>query len=250
MTVNSALLTAEGFNAEAFSRKYANPVRNGLEVSGFFNDSLAKVANNFAPGKPNFILRGTPTLNGSVSARFTGLSNYLQTHWKESVAATFMCVCSTPETVTLPAFFGTSTGLPALQDTATTTFGYQMRITTFGAMRLNVGYGTSISDDVQSSIAATVSNHATMALFVCEVPGDGGLSKITDITTGATATDGAQAARFPTVNRLRIGSSFVTNTGRTDQMLFRGWSRALTPTEIEDEIADIQAYCLGRGVTV
>lgn len=250
MTVNSALLTAEGFAAESLGKKYANPVRNGLEVSGFFNDSLAKVATNFAPGKPNFIMRGTPTLNTSVSARFTGLSNYLQTHWKESVAATFMCVCSTPETVTLPAFFGTSTGLPALQNTATTTFGYQVRITTFGVVRLNVGYGTSVSDDVQSSIGVNVSDHSAMALYVCEVPGDGGLSKITSITTGLSATDGAQAARFPTVNRLRVGSSFVTNTGRTDQMLFRGWSRALTQTEIDDEVADIQAYCLGRGVTV
>ncbi|MCV9965446.1 hypothetical protein OIU34_26565 [Pararhizobium sp. BT-229] len=256
MTINSVLLKAEGYLAESDSRKYSNPVRNGLEISGFFNDSLEKVRTNFAPGKKNFIMRGTPVLavDGN-SVRFKGLANYLQTFWQESVAGTVMIVCATSDTLAddahRPAFFGTSTGLPANQNINSTTFGVQFRITSAGAVRLNVGHGADVATDLQSSIAITVVNHAAYELFLLEWPGDAGLDKITSITSGATATwAGPAQARFPTRNRFRIGSSFVTNQGENDQMLIRGWRRALTQIEKDDEVADIKDYCLGRGVTI
>lgn len=254
----TALLTAEGFNAEALARKYTNPVRNGLEISGFFNTSLAKVGTNFAPGKKNFIVRGTPTLvnagGGTVNAaRFTGLSNFLDTYWPDTAAATIMLVCSTPDGAqtgnNLPAFLGTAVSRPKTQNTATTTFGTRFYISSSGAVRLTVGHGTDVATDVQSSLAISVSDHATMALYILEWPGDAGLDKITSISSGLSSEwAGPAQARFLTINRMRIGSLFQSNVGRSDQMLIRGWSRALSSDEKDDETADINDYCTALGV--
>lgn len=252
------LLTADDYAAEPYATKYNNPVQEGLEISGLFNTDLTKVGRNFAPGKKNFIVRGAPTLvnagGGTVNAvRLTGLSNFLDTYWPDTAAATIMLVCSTPDGAqtgnNLPAFLGTAVSRPKTQNIATTTFGTRFYISSSGAVRLTVGHGTDVASDIQSSLAISVADHATMALYTLEWPGDAGLDKITSISSGLSSEwAGTAQARFLTINRMRIGSLFQSNVGRSDHMLIRGWSRALTTDEKDDETADINDYCTALGV--
>jgi len=237
-------------NAKATGRKYWNPVQRGLEYS--FLGDLEDVGFNYAPGKPSASVVGTPVRGAdSFSWRFKGLEDYLQTEMTDTAAQTFICVARTFDTLadndTKPTFFGTSFGLPSLQETSSVTFGSRMYITTAGAMRWGAGRGTSVSDDVQAT-PSILNDADAYEIYVMQT---GTQNKITSATSGLTDTDAETAARFPTQNMFRIGSGFESSTtGENDIAVLRGWGVDLTTDEIAAEVADVRAYMAGLGITV
>lgn len=235
-----------------------NPVQDGLILSHVFCSLTdGYFHRNFAPGQPDSTVYGTvaTSLSGNA-ARFTGLSNYIQTAVLEPRVGTILSVMSTPDDLSdnanRPCFYGTFTGTPRDQATASTTFGIVSRITSSSSpngIRFGAGRGTSTSDDVEGDTVVLVGDASTHKLYTMDFA-ESTETTATDHTDDVTTSDDSTAARFPTDQTLRIGSGYATYTGQCDMTIFRCWNRVLTAQEKAAEVANARAFMLRLGVTV
>lgn len=235
-----------------------NPVQDGLLLSHLFCDLTdGYFHRNFAPGQPDSEVYGTvATSLSGTAARFTSQSNFIQTAVLEPRVGTILAVMSTPDDLSdnanRPGFFGTWTGAPRDQATATTTYGLYARITSVSspnAIRFGAGRGTSVTDHVNGDAAVLVGDASTPKLYSMEFSA-AGPNSATDHTADVTAADDSTAPRFPTTRTLRIGSDYAQYTGQCDISIFRCWGRVLTAQELAAEVANARAFMARLGVTV
>lgn len=235
-----------------------NPVQNGLLLSHVFCSLTdGYFGRNFAPGQPDSEIYGTvATSLSGTAARFTGLSNYLQTAVLEPRVGTIILVGSTTDDLSddtkRPSFFGTWTGTPRDEVTVSTTFGLYSRVTSGASpngIRFGAGRGTSVADDVNGDINLLAGDLTEPHLYSFDFS-EAGPNAAEDHTEGVSDVDDSTAARFPTDQTLRIGSQYTQYTGTADMTLFRCWGRVLTASEKTAEIAHARAFMTALGVSV
>ncbi|AKO96838.1 hypothetical protein MALG_01662 [Marinovum algicola DG 898] len=235
-----------------------SPHQDGLLLSHVFCDLTdGYFHRNFAPGQPDSEIYGTvaPSLSGTA-ARFTGLSNFIQSKILEPRVGTVLMVASTVDSLAddanRPMFFGTWTGTPRGEATASTTFGLYSRITSASSpnvVRMGAGRGTSVADDVNGD-CALLANDVSAPHIYSMTFSEAGPNAAEDHTEGVTASDDSTAPRFPTDQMVRIGSGYAQYTGICDLSIIRLWGKVLTPAAIAEEVAHAEAFMARLGVAV
>ncbi|WP_371398919.1 hypothetical protein [Marinovum algicola] len=235
-----------------------NPHQDGLLLSHVFCDLTdGYFHRNFAPRRPDSEVYGTvaPSLSGTA-ARFTGLSNFIQSKILEPRVGTVLMVASTVDSLAddanRPMFFGTWTGTPRDEATASTTFGLYSRITSVSspnAVRMGAGRGTSVVDDVNGD-CALLANDASAPHIYTMTFSEAGPNAAEDHTEGVTASDDSTEPRFPTDQMMRIGSGYAQYTGTCDLTIFRLWERVLSAAEITAEVTHARNFMTRLGVAV
>ena len=236
--------------ARSRARKYLPPVMRGLDYL-FLGDG-EDPGQNWAIDRPDGEVHGTPVRGpDGISWRFKGLANFIETQSWEVDSETHLIVCRTFDTMadnaTRPQFFGTFTGPPAKQDTTTTTFGSRLYVSAAGAVRYAAGRGNTVDDDVQGDAAVVVPDHQQYQLIVCQTDP---INRITNATTGTTASNPSELPRFPARRRYRLGSGYLTQEGECDVLLWAKFNSDSTADEIAAMVADMRRYCAELGVTV
>jgi hypothetical protein len=247
-------LIAKDVDAEAFATEYAAPVRRGLELVHFLNESIAKASRNYAPGKGPGVVVGAPTMSAS-DGLFRSGTNYLVTSMSEPVAGTFFIITKSPDdnssASTRPGYFGTYRS-PKISDPATLGNGiglYSIGSTVRAAMGIVVD-----SVDTSSEVATAPSAFATWGLHVVQVRANGKISG-RNATTGIAYTEGAftlTGPRVQTSGKILVGAipTFAGQAGQSNIAVFQAHSVELTEAEILTTIADLRAYAARRGIAV
>lgn len=243
-------IVAKNSNAEtAGMKKFIPPVTRNLEAWHFLNSDVSKAATNYALGKPNAVVVGSP-LEFSEYIQFKGQSNYLQTEVAETATQTIFSVIRTKDTLVdldhLPAFYGnyrslTNGGSYLVMPAGGTT------LTKVACRFTDVGKITVTSSPVSLASPSAVDF--------------GEWSIIVDITrSGVNAiqnpTKSANAARTDTTygrkvspEPYRVGSIYEASSlwrGTADMALWAHYSTELTESEIAAVVARIRAYMSQR----
>lgn len=250
-------ITAKGVYAEDYALEYSPPVRRGLEAWHFLNTSAAKGARNYAPGKPQARIVGTPGENAAF-LQFKGERDFIQTEVAESAGHTFFFVARSSDTLadidTRPMFYGTYRSPAA--DGSGETFGVGAWVHAPGQINQSGTRGNSNADDTSWGAALTNNDVATWALYVGIV--DPGMQphRLMNKTKGTqAATVVPTMPRFLSTGRYRIGSGYggtgyTAYKGTCEMALWACYSQVLTGTEIDAVVANVRAYMARRGITV
>ncbi|MGU3496339.1 hypothetical protein ACLBXM_20045 [Xanthobacteraceae bacterium A53D] len=245
-------IIAKDADAEDTAAEYLASVRRGLEAIHLLNKSAAKAAKNYAPGKPNGVFVGSPLAAGGADMQLQSLSAYVQTQVVEAERMTIFGVVRSTDTFagtsTRPMYWGTFQS-PAAAGGGDT-YGVGCYSNASNQHTGTGGKGTSHSDHTSgpASIAGTVGN---WALLCHEVGvGTGRETRITNMTTGASAITSNGLPRFLSTGRLRIGSGYTSFAGQSNMALWWAHSVLLTTDEIAAVAVEIRALMARRGITV
>lgn len=161
-------------------------------------------------------------------------------------------MCATDDTLAddahRPAFLGTFTGLPVTGGSATT-FGCRLYMSSSTVLRWAVGRGTSTSDDLETSAQLTVTP-SSYKMYLALCPPGSAENSLKNVTDGGSHTAIPSLARFPTINRLRYGSSFATQAG-TCRIAAVVSASKLWDAEEQTKMTDwLREMMFGRGLTV
>ncbi|TKD32606.1 hypothetical protein [Azotobacter chroococcum] len=216
------------------------PVIDGLEGCFLFGDGEEMIAKNYAPGKNNATVIGTPTA-GSASAVFDG-DNYLQTDIAEEADMTLISVARDP-TFSAGDEFGALIG----NNFAVANGGVALWLNNNPAANANAIKGGA-SDSVAISL-----NTGVFGLYSYRAK-SGAPSTLHAMTTGQSATSASSGARTldnaRTLRIGRIGSESESYKGQNEQLLALIFSRALSDEEQAAIAAWARSYCTSKGITV
>lgn len=242
------IIKASGVDAEQGATEFIPPVTRGLEGIFFLNSSREKASRNYAPGKPDGAIVGTPTINPSyINAR--SQSNYVQTEVVESEEVTIFCIARTTDPgsnlPTRAAWYGTyrnqganaavwNPGVSAWRDN--------------GTFRANAGYGDDPAAPVQRQVVISAADFSAWSLYVHRVRAAD--VYFTDVTRGLSGSTSAIGARQRSVGKFRIGGVYYEFLGQCDVAVWQVHSVALNDQEIASIVANLRAYALKLGITV
>ncbi len=231
----------------------------GLAGLHIMTDSVDYARRNWAPQSSfgDSTIIGAPIMNGDNSAiLLDARDNYIQSQIRETADATFYWVGRTVDTLadtsTMPEYFS-SFGLSGVTGETGNGHGTRFYVSSVGADRLTVGYGTSTVGQSSKTVATLVPN-STFRLMVMKIDSSSGSKKISirDVTSGTatveTADDGA-VPRFPTRQPFAIGSGAAgtgNNHGTSEQSFWAAYNVVTTDAEDENNIADISRLLTGR----
>lgn len=237
-------------DAEAFATKLLPPVSRGLLAMHLLNESLEKVARNYALGQPNGVVVGGPAI-GADHLGVTGLSAFIQTQIEEPLEGTYFVVARATSTMaadaTKPMLFGTFQS-PAAAGGGNT-FGVSMVLTSQEQVAAYAGRGTSVSNDTSAAPTLAVPNTRDWALYAMQTPDAGG-SRLVNLTHNTESTFITPLPRFRSNGKFRIGSGYMTFGGSADMALWSAYDRILTDEELSIQANWIRDYLRGRYITV
>lgn len=246
-------IVAKNSNAETSGiKKFIPPVTRNLEAWHFLNTDVAKAVTNYAIGKGDATVVGTP-IEAPTYLRFKGLLNYIETTVMDTPTSTVFSVIRSKDLMTTnansPAFYGT------------------YPINGMGSMLyINPANGSLVKtasrySDVEQAVitSAPISTPASAIVI-------GEWSLFVDITTTSVnralavtsgsdrSTTGTTYGRAVPPAVYRIGGSYSGSTqfeGTADIALWAHYSTVLTTSEINAVVERIRAYMLQRqGITV
>lgn len=249
-------ITAKGVFAEDFALEYSPPVRRGLEAWHFLNTSAAKAARNYAPGKPQAQIVGTPGVNADYLA-FKSTVNFIQTEVRESAGQTVFYVARSMDSMagndTKPMFYSTYQS-PAVSGVGNT-YGVSGYGNGVGVLVQSGARGNDLTNHTSAGVSIAGNDFAKWALYVGVV--EPGLAPHRAINkTQGIASAGAMPTlpRLITSGKFRIGSCYTGAwapfAGTCEMALWACYSEVLTTPEIDAVVANIRAYMARRGITV
>lgn len=243
-------LIAKNTNAEnAGMRKFIPPVTRNLEAWHFLNTNVAKAAHNYAIGKPDAVVEGTPVEFASY-IQFKGQTNFLSTQVMESPTQTIFSVIRSKDTLVDdahgPAYYGTYSashfGCALYWEPSTNS------LVKTAARFSNVEQTVSTSGGISQSVATNGLVMGEWSLFVDVTKSDFNRSinaTKNSVRTSATVTYG----RNLSAQSYRVGSAYPASRnwfGTADMALWAHYSTELTDSEIAAVIARIRDYMFQR----
>lgn len=252
--------TGQSYRTSAAKRGgLISPVPSGLE--GLFlmeGSDLTLLGKNWAAGKADAALVGTPTMGGSnYGTNLTSGSAYLQSAIAESDNMTILAVVEnaakaawpiTNYPSTRPGDSVNSNGI-GLQMTRSGSGPYTQGFNGFMSRYSGTpGAATALVGPSGASFASPTGNRA-VSLRVAE---PSGVATFDDLT-GATKTTATRPSgvRDKGSAALRLGGSYSAD-GQTQTLYyaFAIWSRALTDAELSTFYTWLKAYWLRRSITI
>lgn len=258
----STVIRAKGVFAEDFATSYASPVSRGLEAIHFTNTNSDKIARNYASGKANGSLMGTPTSIAAGSTRFKAGTNGLITSVQEPEQATIFVIAKSPVnlgTIPIPladrpAFWGTFQS-PLASNPGTTAQGIALYVTSQGGLAANVlvdqgGTPTWVPSAFTAAESAPMIN--VWQLYSVTVGASDAVVALRNETTGQAAPTSPAGTRLLTTGRIRVGTlvTDTTHQGLADIAVAQIHSVVLTDAERMAVVADLRAYAARKGITV
>lgn len=251
------IFVARDLDVEAAATEFMLPVMDGMEAIHFLNGTVEKAAHNYAPGKQNAVVKGTPNALTSYT-KFKGNENYLETRIQESAAQTIYCIARTSDDLmsdaTRPMYISTFTR-PAAAGGGTT-FGVSLSSSNPGSgsiFQLIASRGTSVSDDITGSVSLSTPTPINWSLTVGLVKNASTKNEIYNLTTNEHAiSSAANTPRFPSLGFYRIGSSYSTTAylGESDIAFIAIASVAHTEDQIKANAAALRAYFDPRSIFI
>lgn len=236
-------------SAEAFAVKYLPPVLDGLEAWHFLNTSMEKAARNYAPGKPNALVVGSPSVQPNF-VRFKSLANYLQTDLPEQAFETTIIVARSLDSLandaTRPMFCGTFRSL-AVSSSTRLSFGTSLYVAGPGNV---TGAAARANGDNFTSGGASITNAAVSDWSMYVLTVGASQTVVRDVTRGSSVTSTSTQARDVSAGTHRIGSGYLQYAGEADMAYYGRYSRLLSALEIDATIANVRRYLSGRGISV
>lgn len=216
---------------------FSIPVLDGLEGAYLFADGAAQISRNYAPGKPDAKIIGSPVAEATC-VNFNDAA-YLNTGIAEVADMTLVAVCrDNSDLKILPGFIGNNLSIAA----------GGIAISTYSATQLR-GTNVKPSGTVESiGLAADAAQFAAVAYR----PKSSAQSLMTNLGTGVTATGASSAARVvDAANPIWIGR-IPSNAfkGPNKAVLALVYSRAVTDAELVKITAWVKEYCTSKGVTI
>lgn len=248
-----ARLIAKGIDAEKYAFEYAAPVRRGLEGVFFLNDSLEKCARNYAPGKNDGVIVGTPTVNSQFMSGKSATS-YIQTDIQETEEMSFFVIA---RAMAIPA------GNPVPAADQPILLGNYMSgawsgvvqwFSTQTSFSTNGGYGNDDASNINLGAGVTPNDVSHWGLYggrVRQVAVD--TKNFTNglVMNRLSAPYGPRRLSGSVGRPLRVGSGYqTTQTGLWDMAAAFIYSVGLSDEEQATMVADIRAYAARRGLAV
>lgn len=250
------IIKVAGLDAESASAAaYISPVSRGLEAIHFLNGSAAKIIRNYALGKEDGALVGTPVAVNAGFADFSGISSGVLTSMSEPLEGTFFIVCKTTDdgasSGKYPSFFS-SVGGKLVSDPSKSAPGIGL----WNAPSLRFAQGVMRGDGTMAfaNNAMTATATETWALYVCVLKSTA-FGSMTNKTTGVVAgpQDSAGMLGLPRARsdaKIKLGQVQAGYTGNCQIAAFQGHSVVLSDAEIEKVVKDIRSYVARKGITV
>lgn len=237
-----ARLIAKGVNAEDFAFEYAAPVRRGLEGMFFLNTSLEKLARNYAPGKPQGKIVGSPVANTNW-ATLTSNTSYIQTDISDTVEMSFFAIVRSD----------LQTGGPSIVPIGNYQVGDPVGVSMYSAaqdrLATTAGGGNDSSSSQNFTCSAIGQQLSVWGLYSGVITA--GNISMRNHTSGVSNNTVITLPRRLSSRKLRIGSAYSAQmTGVCDMMLAQIHNVAVTEDERASTIADLRAYALRRGINV
>lgn len=242
-------LVAKGVDAESVATEYAAPVRRGLEAVHFLNTSLTKAARNFAPGKGQGKVVGSPVPQAAYLS-CKGTVACIESAMAESESMTLFIIARTAADGSVvpdrPMFLGNYQGQNVDGGTA---WGVSIYLGALNRITATAGYGSDAASNTNVLAAVTKTAVANLwGLYMIQVTPTAVV--IRDFTSGLTQSASPSLPRRLAIGKIRIGSGQSNLLGSCDVAAFQGHSVALTEAEIQSTVADLRAYAARRNITV
>lgn len=226
---------------------------DALEYYMLARDSLEAASSNLALGKDHGALVGSVTSHtGYISC--DGLVSYLQTELVEPDEFTFVILARSPDTFAAsanrPGFMGTFNG-PSSLGSATSLGAFLIANSatalTGGATQWDGSTSGSVSSNnsaISSGSGIDLTKWNLMSLRQSATQ-----RILADHSTAFAPVVYANAnPRYPTTNKVRIGSVFTTYGGLVDVAAAVIFSRSLSDAELAEVLAEIRAQAALDGI--
>jgi len=214
------------------------PVTTGLEGAYLFGDGAGQFSRNYAPGKPNATVIGSPS-SGSGYGVFSE-NGYLDTGISETADMTIITVArdSTGFVDPVPGYVGNNFSIAS------------------GGVAIYIGSPTTLRGNaIKNGAVDYVNVSGDPAVFTaqCLRARSAAASSFTNMTSGSTASS-ANTTGTRTVdssNKIWIGR-LPANTfkGINDQVLTLIYSRAISDAELNQIATWLRSYCASKGISV
>lgn len=220
-------------NAPWYS-KIVNPVP-AKTLEGWFDLSggqLSRIGYNRAPGKPDAIRHGVPTLSGTHAA-MSYATGFLETRIEETADFTWLVLGKVPGAL---GGTGTTTAAPYIGNYQAANDGAQLYHITDTSLTGNAVRDNGSGGTTSASATISTSEAPTDWGIRTQRTGDGsGGTRINNLTTGQTSLQSFVGVRILAPSRyLRIGATHSTGTfqGTVHVSLAVAYSALLTDAEL------------------
>lgn len=251
------IFVAKDVDVEDTATEFMLPVMDGMEAIHFCNGSVAKAARNYAPGKPNAVIKGAPVAHADYIT-FQGNVNYLETRTQESAAQTVYCISraigdlltSSTQSMAVSTFTR-----PAAAGGGAT-FGVALSYLDPGSgpiLQAIGSRGTSTSDDINGSIGLAIPTPTNWRLGAALIKNATTKNEVHNLTTNEKAiSSAANTPRFPSSGFFRIGSSYSTAAflGEIDIAFVAIASVAHAEAQMQANAAALRQYFDPRGIAI
>lgn len=221
------------------------PVFDGLEYLGLFGSDATKSSRNYARGKPNGSIVGSPVFQPNYMS-LDGDTSYLDTGVTETADMTVIAVTRSTDTLaTQDQFFyilGNQTGVSIPRAPASGA-GMALYFGSTTSLGWRPGYWSG-SATVTGLVTATVDPKVWGYI---EATAGGGGRYVTHRTQGVTAGGTTVATRDPVTPKLRAGDVPSVNSGTGDMAILIVFSRILSAAELLTMYAWVKAVLVKRG---
>lgn len=256
--MSGVVITASGVDASANNIGLVLPYATNCEAFGILGGTTARSQKNYALGKTDFVLVGSPTISAN-SVQLQNVSKWLQTSVAESDNLTVVVICSTAKQ---NAYLVTNTGTPRSGSVTAYPIGFNLRVTSQSGSPTNNLLGTAVGyyDGTTNGTAgvigtasilqvASVGNRCISARFnnITQV------LKTNNLTTGESASVGSPTGVRDKAGMLRVGSSYLSDPSRVDTVDILGfaiYSEALSDENLALVYNWFKTYYARRGITI
>ena len=255
--MSGVVITASGVDASANNIGLVLPYATNCEAFGILGGTAARSQKNYALGKTDFTLVGSPTISAN-SVQFVNATKWLQTSVAEADDMTFVVVCSAAKQ---NAYLITNTGTTRPGNNAAYPLGLQLRAVSQGGSPTNnllssaVGrydgtlLGTATGAATPSLVRVASAGHRCATLRMTESTG---VLKTNDLTAGDSSTVTDTTGVRDKCGNFRVGSSYLSGslTDNVDILGFAIYSEALSDENLALVYNWFKTYYARRGISI
>lgn len=257
--MSGVVITASGVDASANNIGLVLPYAANCEAFGILGGTVARSQKNYALGKTDFTLVGSPTLSDH-SAQFQNTLSWLQTAALETDNMTLIAVCSkAKQNAFLISNYGT------VRNGSTNSqypLGANLRTGAQGVSETNnfiiatAGSYDGTVNGTANAVSASLTRTASSGYrcVVARFAESAGTAKINDLSAGdnAVATR-SSGSRDKSAGAFRVGSAALADATRTDVVDILGfaiYSETLSDANLALVYNWFKTYYARRGITI
>ncbi len=256
--MSGVVITASGVDASANNIGLVLPYATNCEAFGILGGTTARSQKNYALGKADFVLVGSPTISAN-SVQFLNNSKWLQTAVAESDNLTAIVVCSAAKQ---NCFYVSNSGTTRSGAPSIYPNGFQFKAADQGGSPTNnnltstIGYYDGTVSGAAGGIQTPTLTRVASAGYRCasaRFDNSTQILKTNDLTAGDSSTVGSPTGVRDKLGMFRVGSSYLGNGGHADAADILGfaiYSEALSDENLALVYNWFKTYYARRGISI